>query len=187
MKILIIGKTGSGKSTFAKRLQNNQDFIKGASVHEMSEYFKTVCKEQFYSSFGNKIEEFILKESFAAHLDSYIFQNIQEVSLNELNKNVNCNIDYIEKKFNKKLYEIDDIFVGFRNPNELIQFLNSDKNIKVFYLNKTDLKYKDKFEKTGLKAILKIIKFYELTYNKNILVEHTFETFEEFNKETRMI
>ena len=59
--------------------------------------------------------------------------------------------------------------------------------IKVFYLNKTDLKYKDKFEKIGLKSILKIIKFYELIYNKNILVEHKFETFEEFNKETRMI
>ena len=108
MKILIIGKTGSGKSTFAKRLQNNSDFIKGATVHEMSEYFKTICKEQFYASFRDKVEEFILKESFAANLNSHIFQHIKEVSLNELNKNMNCNIDYIEKKFNAPLSEIND-------------------------------------------------------------------------------
>ena len=75
-----------------------------------------------------------------------------------LQEDWNCNINYIQNKFNKKIEDFDNIILeGFRNPYEFFKFL--DQNTHVIILNKINLDYKDDFEKEGLEAILLSLKF----------------------------
>jgi hypothetical protein len=70
-------------------------------------------------------------------------------SLSLLQEDWNCNINYIQNKFNKKIEDFDNIILeGFRNPYEFFKFL--DQNTHVIILNKINLDYKDDFEKEAI-------------------------------------
>ena len=109
-----------------------------------------------------------------------------------LQENWNCNINYIQNKFNKKIENFNDIhstngiglhdniiLEGFRNPYEFFKFL--DQNTQVIILNKINLDYKDDFEKEGLEAILFSLKFLQnqLGFKYKKIFYHDYE---ELNK-----
>ena len=78
MKILIIGKTKSGKTTFGQNLANKLNY----EFHSMSEMFRNLEKD-------NKL--------------------LTNNSLSLLQEDWNCNINYIQNKFNKKIEDFNDI------------------------------------------------------------------------------
>ena len=161
MKILIIGKTKSGKTTFGQNLANKLNY----EFHSMSEMFRNLEKD-------NKL--------------------LTNNSLSLLQEDWNCNINYIQNKFNKKIEDFNDIhstngiglhdniiLEGFRNPYEFFKFL--DQNTHVIILNKINLDYKDNFEKEGLEAILSSLKFLQnqLGFKYKKIFYHDYE---ELNK-----
>lgn len=149
MKILIIGKTKSGKTTFGQNLANKLNY----EFHSMSEMFRNLEKD-------NKL--------------------LTNNSLSLLQEDWNCNINYIQNKFNKKIENFNNIILeGFRNPYEFFKFL--DQNTQVIILNKINLDYKDNFEKEGLEAILSSLKFLQnqLGFKYKKIFYHNYE---ELNK-----
>ena len=137
MKILIIGKTKSGKTTFGQNLANKLNY----EFHSMSEMFRNLEKDN---------------------------QLLTNNSLSLLQENWNCNINYIQNKFNKKIEDFDNIILeGFRNPYEFHQFVTQD--CMVIVLNPSFIDYKDDFERNGIEAILKSISWLEENLNLTVV------------------
>lgn len=159
MKIFIIGGTNSGKSTFAKKLEN----------------YLEESNEDFYTIESSSI---LMKRD---DVPSFTRETRTKVLTKFTNSLLKSDVGIVGKEIKKELLKNKSkiqIIVGVRNPYDFTLLFNP-KSDMVFT---TDSKMKNEFENSGIKSIKSYLKFLS---KSNLLKHKVFEkgSFKFFNIE----